>query len=77
MNFIYIVKKTKNSQDILDNYITKDIGQNVKENNDIQDVPVNTSTVFFCYFLLFFFLLLPLFLYFLFVFFLVLLLVSP
>ena len=52
---LYSKKDRKNSQDILENYITKDIGQNVKENNDIQDVPVNMSTVFFCYFLLFFF----------------------
>ena len=39
---LYSKKDRKNSQDILDNYITKDIGQNVKENNDIQDVPVKS-----------------------------------
>ena len=75
---LYSQKDRKNSQDILDNYITKEIGQNVKENNDIQDVPVNMSTIFFCYFLFFFFFF---FLFFficcLFVVFFVLLLVSP
>jgi hypothetical protein len=34
---LYSKKDRKNSQDILDNYITKDIGQNVKEYNDITD----------------------------------------